>query len=170
MADDKVTTAETVDEWRAVEALSKSSFYELQKSGRGPQMLRVPDSKIVRVIESHASWRARMAALAASEAGELETERRRQLARDAGQRAAASSKHSANQSVRKRLMSPTCRGTSDAALSRAYLVGHDAKAVARRVRSRVSGRRRVMKKKNTTRAFMSTPTRSCGHGLALQNF
>jgi hypothetical protein len=93
MADDKVTIAETVDEWRAVEALSKSSFYELQKSGRGPQMLRVPDSKIVRVIESHASWRARMAALVASEAGELETERRRQLARDAGQRAAASSKH-----------------------------------------------------------------------------
>lgn len=90
---DEVTAAETVDKWRAVEALSKSSFYELQKSGHGPQMLRVPNSKIVRVIESHASWRARMAALATSEAGKLETERRQELARDAGRRAAASSKH-----------------------------------------------------------------------------
>jgi hypothetical protein len=102
MADDEVTIAETVDEWRAVEALSKSSFYELQKSGHGPQMLRVPDSKIVRVIESHASWRARMAALMASEAGELETERRQQLARDAGCRAAASSKHVSKASASRR--------------------------------------------------------------------
>jgi hypothetical protein len=113
MADDKITAAETVDEWCAVEALSKSSFYELQKSRHGPQMLRVPGCKIVRVIESHASWRARMAALMASEAGELEMERRQQLARDAGRRAAASSKHVSKHTKRKRTKRNVSRVTHE---------------------------------------------------------
>ncbi len=90
---DAVPVAETIDDFRRVEALSKSSFYKLDKAGLGPRVLRVPGTKIVRVVEGHAEWRERMAKLAASEAGELETARRRQLASVAGKHAAESVNH-----------------------------------------------------------------------------
>jgi hypothetical protein len=85
--------AETIDAWREIEALSKSTYYALRKAGLGPRELRVPRSKIVRVVESHASWRERMAALAKSEAGALEEMHRHKQAAMAGQTAAKSPTH-----------------------------------------------------------------------------
>ncbi len=90
---DAVPPAETIDDWRKAEALSKASFYKLGKLGLAPHTYRVPKTKIVRVTESHASWRERMTALSASKAAELETARRRELASVAGKRAAASADH-----------------------------------------------------------------------------
>ncbi len=88
-----VSPAETIDAWRKVEALSKSTFYKLDRAGLGPRTLRLPYSKVVRVVETHASWRERMAQLSASKAGELEAARRRRLASLAGQAAAESIDH-----------------------------------------------------------------------------
>lgn len=85
---DVVAPAETIDDFRRVEALSKASFYKLEKLGLAPRTYRVPNTKIVRIVKSHASWRERIAALSASKAAELETARRRELARVAGKRAA----------------------------------------------------------------------------------
>jgi hypothetical protein len=87
------SVAETVDDFRRGEALSKTSFYKLKKLGLAPHTYRVPGTKIVRVIESHDSWRERMTALSSSKAAELETARRRELASVAGKRAAASPAH-----------------------------------------------------------------------------
>ena len=85
-----VTPAETIDQWLEIERLSKSSFYELDRRGLAPYGYVVPDSKIRRITESHESWRARMVALAATEAAKLETSRRRELAKAAGKHAAKS--------------------------------------------------------------------------------
>ena len=60
-----VTPAETITTWCAVEDLSKSAFYELDRRGLAPYGYAVPDSKIRRITESHQSWRARMAEAAA---------------------------------------------------------------------------------------------------------
>ena len=97
-----VSVAETIDDFRRVEVLSKASFYKLKKLGLAPHTYRVPNTKIVRVIESHASWRERIAALSASKAGELETARRRELAKIAGERGAASPAHHSRRKRRRR--------------------------------------------------------------------
>jgi hypothetical protein len=84
---------ETIKDWRIFEGISSTSFYELERRGLGPRTNRVPGTKIVRVIESHASWRERMAELAAAKAGELETARRRKQASIAGKLGAKSPDH-----------------------------------------------------------------------------
>jgi predicted secreted protein len=56
-------------------------------------MLDVPGTRFRRVVESHESWRARMAALAKTEDAKLESERRREIASIAGKAAAASPRH-----------------------------------------------------------------------------
>jgi hypothetical protein len=77
-----------------IERISKASYADLKRRGLGPQELRIPDSKIIRITyDAHVEWRQRMAELAQSEAAVLERERRRQLASVAGKRAAASLKH-----------------------------------------------------------------------------
>lgn len=91
--ENSVPPAETIDDFRRVEALSKASFYKLERLGLSPRTYRVPGTKIVRIVETHNSWRERIAALSALKAAELETARRRELAKVAGKRAAASPDH-----------------------------------------------------------------------------
>ncbi len=88
-----VAPAETINAWCEIEALSKSAFYALSKKGLGPRTVRVPGTKIIRIVESHQSWRDRMAELAASAEAELETQRRRAQSREAGKVAAQSPTH-----------------------------------------------------------------------------
>ena len=76
-----VTPGQTVDEWRAVDRISKSSFYKLERLGLAPYSYTVPETKIKRITESHPSWRARMRAIAAEKAAKLETARARKLSK-----------------------------------------------------------------------------------------
>jgi hypothetical protein len=97
-------TSEKIREFCNVEKFSIAFFYELERRGLGPLMLDVPGTKFRRVVESHESWRARMAALAQTEDARLETARRRAQAAIAGKVAAASPLH-----VSKRKTQPVTR-------------------------------------------------------------
>ena len=86
---DEKQGSETIAAFCDAENLSKSSYYELQKRGLGPEELRPPGTKIIRITpEAHAKWRERMSELARTEAAELEAARRRELATIAGRLAA----------------------------------------------------------------------------------
>jgi hypothetical protein len=89
--------SEKIREFCNVEKFSIAFFYELERRGLGPLMLDVPGTRFRRVVESHESWRARMAALAKTEDAKLETERRRAQAAIAGKDAAASPRHVSKQ-------------------------------------------------------------------------
>jgi hypothetical protein len=89
--------SEKIREFCNVEKFSIAFFYELERRGLGPLMLDVPGTRFRRVVESHESWRARMAALAKTEHARLETARRRELASLAGKAAVASPLHISKQ-------------------------------------------------------------------------
>jgi hypothetical protein len=90
----------TIDEFCAVENFSKSFYYELKKRDLGPEELRPPGMKLIRITaEAHAEWRARMLEEAKSEAAQLENERRRELTVKAGKRAAESPRHISKKAV-----------------------------------------------------------------------
>ena len=62
--------------------------------GRGPDVLHVPGTRIERITpEARQAWRERMAELAKSETAQLEAERRRAQAAEAGKLAAQSPNH-----------------------------------------------------------------------------
>jgi hypothetical protein len=87
-------SALTIAQFCRAEHLSKSSYYELRRRGLGPDELRLPGTKIIRITaEARAAWRERMAEFARSEAAQLEAERRRKMASVAGQVAARSPRH-----------------------------------------------------------------------------
>jgi hypothetical protein len=65
--------------WTAAR-FSQSTFYKMKRLGLGPHEANIPGTAIIRIVESHDAWRARMAALADSKAARLERERRRQRA------------------------------------------------------------------------------------------
>jgi hypothetical protein len=94
-------TSEKIREFCKVEKFSLAFFYELERRGLGPKMLEVPGTNVRRVVESHESWRARMAEHAKSEAAQLERERRREIASTAGKAAAASPLHISKRVVQK---------------------------------------------------------------------
>jgi len=84
----------TLGEFCDIEHLSLSAYYALKGRGLGPEELRPPGTKIVRITaEAHATWRHRMRELAQTEAAKLETQRRCELAGIAGRAAAASPLH-----------------------------------------------------------------------------
>ena len=75
-----------------VENISLAKYFELKKKGLGP---RVEDIDGVKRITPQAreEWHERMAELAKGEAAQLEAERRRVQAAEAGRIAAASPRH-----------------------------------------------------------------------------
>jgi hypothetical protein len=84
----------TVGEFCLVERFSKTAYYGLKSRGLAPDEFEIPGTRIKRITpEAHAAWRERMAALAQSEAAQLEAERRRAQAVAAGRIAAASPLH-----------------------------------------------------------------------------
>jgi hypothetical protein len=84
----------TIPDFCYLENLSLTAYYKIKRRGHGPDELRLPESKIIRITQqSHQQWRERMRELAQSEAGKLEKQRRAQQARSAGKRAAESPDH-----------------------------------------------------------------------------
>jgi hypothetical protein len=84
----------TVLEWCKARHLSRSTYHKLKNFGLGPKELEIPGTRIKRITpEADAEWEARMAELAKSEAAQLEAERRRAQAAEAGKLAAQSPNH-----------------------------------------------------------------------------
>lgn len=77
----------TIDEFCALENISRFSYYKMRKNKHGPKELHIPGSEIVRITaEAHAEWRERMQELAVTKAGKLENARRVAQRKLAGKR------------------------------------------------------------------------------------
>jgi hypothetical protein len=87
----------TIGEFCLSERISRSTFYDLDKRGLGPEIDSVPGTRIRRITPSaRRAWRERMRELRASEAAQLEQERKRAQAQEAGRIAAQSPLHVSN--------------------------------------------------------------------------
>ena len=75
----------TIKQWCARQNICPATFHAQQKAGTGPVVLKVPGSRVVRVIESPASWHRRMMALAATKAEQRARKRAIELRRVAVQ-------------------------------------------------------------------------------------
>ena len=76
---------------------------KLKKLGLGPDVLRVLGTRIERITpEARQAWRERMAELAKSETAQLEAERRRAQAAEAGKLAAQSPNHVSRRTAKRR--------------------------------------------------------------------
>ena len=82
----------TRSEFCYVENMSPTKYHGLKNKGLGPEEMNV-DGMIRITPEARAKWHERMAELAKSEAAQLEAERRRAQAAQAGKIAAASPLH-----------------------------------------------------------------------------
>ena len=83
-----------IPEFCNLENISLSTYHKLQRRGLGPQELRVPGSRLVRItLRARREWHARMAELAQQQAALLEQQRRVELARVKGKAAAQSPLH-----------------------------------------------------------------------------
>jgi len=86
----------TIPEFCALERISTASYVKMRKLGLGPEELRVPDMKMVRITPaSRLEWHAKMAVIREQRATQLESERRRrsEQASLAGKKGAASATH-----------------------------------------------------------------------------
>jgi hypothetical protein len=94
-SENTVTDSETIAQWCAIERMSKTAFYDLRRTSPelAPKIIEIPGTRIVRVIESHESWRSRVAEAMQTKTARLATARRRELAIVAGKAAAASPLH-----------------------------------------------------------------------------
>jgi hypothetical protein len=85
-------------QWCRAKGLSVSSGYKIKNSGLGPELLEVPGIRGARVTpEADAIWERRMAEAAQSQDAQLEAERRRAQAVQAGRIAAQSPQHVSRQ-------------------------------------------------------------------------
>lgn len=91
----KTDPSETIAEWCKVEKMSKATFYGLRQRNPelAPQTIEIPKTRIVRVVESHEAWRARITKAMKVKAARLEVARRREIAAIAGRIAAQSPHH-----------------------------------------------------------------------------
>ena len=103
MSENTVANSETIAEWCAIEKMSKAALYDLKRRNPdlAPKMIEIPGTRIVRVIESHEAWRARVAEAMKSKTAQLEVERRRELAATAGRIAATSPLHISKRAAHK---------------------------------------------------------------------
>ncbi len=86
--------SETIDEFCAVEHLSRSSYYKMRKLGYGPDEMVVPGTSIIRITpQAHREWRIKLEERSRTTAAVLERNRRADQRRAAGKAAAASPKH-----------------------------------------------------------------------------
>jgi hypothetical protein len=81
------------------ENISPAKYHALQKKGLGPAVTDIDGVQRI-TPEARAEWRQLMAERAASEAGQLEAARRRELAAIAGRAAAQSPLHASKQRSR----------------------------------------------------------------------
>src|SRR5262245_27826989 len=85
--------SKSISEWCTAEGISTATYHKLSRLGGRPRDLRVPGTRVVRVVESRRSWHARMQKRAQERTAQLEQERRREQASRAGKLAAASPAH-----------------------------------------------------------------------------
>jgi hypothetical protein len=84
----------TLAEFLAQKRISKAFYYDLKKRGFGPDETTYPGSRVIRIsAAAEQAWNEKIAALAASKAAKIESERRHAQAVEAGKAAAASAKH-----------------------------------------------------------------------------
>jgi hypothetical protein len=83
----------TLQEFRAIERMSKAKHAELRQRGLAPDELRDGGKWIRITYAAHVAWRERMAEQDKSEAAALEQQRRHKQAVEAGRLAAQSPKH-----------------------------------------------------------------------------
>ncbi len=81
-------------QWCRVKGFSISSGYKMKKLGLAPELLEVPGIRGARVTpQADYDWEARMAEAAKSKEAQLEAQRRRAQAAEAGRIAAQSPRH-----------------------------------------------------------------------------
>jgi hypothetical protein len=91
---DESGPSSTIDEFCTLEKISRASFFKMQRAGVGPELLRVPNTNIVRVTATaRRAWHLRMEDIAQQEAATLERQRRVDHAQRAGRAAAKSEAH-----------------------------------------------------------------------------
>jgi hypothetical protein len=102
MTEVETAASETIAEWCAIEKMSKATFYSLRSNNPelAPRIIKIPKTRIVRVIESHESWRARVAEAMQTKTARLANARRRELTSIAGKIAAQSPKHVSRRDTR----------------------------------------------------------------------
>jgi hypothetical protein len=84
----------SLEEFRWLEGLSRSSMFKIRRLGLGPRTYCVPGTRIIRITPAaRAEWHERMHNLGDQEAASLERQRRSELASRAGRAAAASPRH-----------------------------------------------------------------------------
>lgn len=81
-------------QWRAKRNISKATHYKLKRLGLAPAEWCPPGTNIHRITPAaDAEWEAKMAELSQQQTAQLEQQRRVELAKAAGQAAAASPRH-----------------------------------------------------------------------------
>jgi hypothetical protein len=102
---DEQSRSLTRAEFCLLEHMSLSTYHKLQRAGLGPDEIKFPGLAFVRITaEARREWHAKIEAQRKTQAAKLEDQRRREIARNAGQKAAASPLH-----VSKRNKKPTRR-------------------------------------------------------------
>jgi hypothetical protein len=94
----------TVQQFCMAENISGTTFYKLVRLGLGPDVMRIPGTRLVRISPgARKRFHEKLEKLSRSETGEREHEHRQRLASVAGKIAVQSEKHIFNQ--RRRMVS-----------------------------------------------------------------
>jgi hypothetical protein len=94
----------TINQFCALENISRATFFKLGRRRLGPELLRVPGTNVVRITgDARRRWHQRLADLSQQEAATLEHHRRVALASRAGRAAAMSPRHISKRPRRNRL-------------------------------------------------------------------
>ena len=100
--------AMTRAEFWTAEHMSSSTYHKMRKAGLGPDEVQLPGMAFTRITaKARREWHARMEEFRKSRAAQLERERRSELARAAGKKAAKSANHISKQ--RKKAKAPDRR-------------------------------------------------------------
>lgn len=87
----------SISEFCVAEGMSRTTYFKLQRLGKGPQELRVEGTNFTRITpESRRKWRADREGESKSEESRKEAERRKAHAKILGKRAAKSELHISN--------------------------------------------------------------------------
>jgi hypothetical protein len=70
----------TITEWCRAERQSRSTFQRLQHMGLGPHTMKLPGTRIVRIVESRSAYHKRMLGLSESRKAKREQRRRSEAA------------------------------------------------------------------------------------------
>jgi hypothetical protein len=94
----------TIQQFCRRESISLTTFHKMQRLGLGPELMRIPGTRLVRISPgARERFHEKLEKLAKSEAGKRERAHRQRLASAAGRIAVQSEKHIVNQ--RRRMVS-----------------------------------------------------------------